>query len=65
MSEFLNLRIRAVEHTPYGWKLHVNGKTGRRPIMLVNSGPYLQTPPYRWSPPCERRGSRGLNGFSA
>lgn len=41
LSEFLGLKIRSVEHTPYGWKVHVDGKTGKRPVMLVNSGPYL------------------------
>jgi len=41
LDEFRTLKIRAVERTPYGLKLHVDGKTGRRPIMLINSGPYL------------------------
>ena len=41
LGEFMGLRIGSIEHTPYGWKIHVDGKTGRRPILLVNSGPYL------------------------
>ncbi len=43
MSEFLGLKIGSVEHTQYGWKIHIptDTKTGARPVMLVNSGPYL------------------------
>ena len=41
IGEFRPLRIGSVVRTPYGWKIHVDGKTGRRSIMLVNSGPRL------------------------
>ena len=30
MGELLGLSIRSVEHGPYGWKIHVDGKTTRR-----------------------------------
>ncbi|MHC5053969.1 MAG: tyrosine-type recombinase/integrase [Planctomycetota bacterium] len=43
IHEFINLRIGSVEHTRYGWKIHIptDTKTGGRPVMLVNSGPYV------------------------
>lgn len=40
-SEFLNLKIGDVFPDKYGAKILVQGKTGRRPIRLINSWPYL------------------------
>jgi integrase len=42
LGEFLALKLGSIEKTKHGWRLHIgNGKTGRRPVLLVNSGPYL------------------------
>lgn len=43
IHEFVGLKISSAEHTRYGWKIHIPTatKTGGRPVMLVNSGPYL------------------------
>ncbi len=40
-GEILNLRIRHVKFDKYGAVLHVDGKTGARPIRLVKSTPNL------------------------
>ncbi len=41
LGEFLGLRIGSVERAGPGLKIHVDGKTGKRPIMLVNAVPLL------------------------
>lgn len=42
ISEFLNMKVRDLETTDYGFKLTVDGKTGKRPIFLINSASYLR-----------------------
>ncbi|MDH3311633.1 MAG: site-specific integrase [Nitrosopumilus sp.] len=40
-GEILNLQLRHVKFNKYGAVLHVNGKTGARPIRLIKSTPNL------------------------
>lgn len=42
ISEIALMKIRSVSFEEYGARLHVNGKTGMRKILIVNSSPYLQ-----------------------
>lgn len=53
-GEILNLRIRHVKFDKYGAILHVDGKTGARPIRLVKSTPnlaaWLSIHPYKDDP---------------
>jgi site-specific recombinase XerD len=42
ISEIALLKIRHVSFEEYGARLTVNGKTGMRKILIVNSAPYLQ-----------------------
>lgn len=42
VSEIGNMQIKHVSFEEYGARLHVNGKTGMRKILVVNSTPYLQ-----------------------
>lgn len=53
-GEILNLQIRHVKFDKYGAILHVDGKTGARPIRLVKSTPtlaaWLSVHPYKDDP---------------
>jgi integrase len=42
VSELLTLRLKHVRFDKYGASILVSGKTGERPIRLINSVPYLQ-----------------------
>lgn len=42
ISELLNLNIGDVELTDYGFRLHVEGKTGRRVVPIINAAIYLR-----------------------
>ena len=42
VSEIGNMQIKHVSFEEYGARLHVNGKTGMRKILVINSSPYLQ-----------------------
>jgi len=42
VSEIGTMQIKHVSFEEYGTRLHVNGKTGMRKILVVNSTPYLQ-----------------------
>ena len=42
ISELLNLNIGDVELTDYGFRLHVEGKTGRRTVPIINAAIYLR-----------------------
>ncbi|MHC4504205.1 MAG: tyrosine-type recombinase/integrase [Planctomycetota bacterium] len=41
LGELIGLRMGSVEHIAPSLKIHVDGKTGKRPIMLVNAVPLL------------------------
>lgn len=41
-SEFLNIKIKDLQPTEFGFKLIVSGKTGDRTILLINSAPHLR-----------------------
>ena len=43
VSELTNLQIKHVEFDDYGARIHVQGKSGRRVVRLINSVPYLKT----------------------
>lgn len=42
VSEIGNMQIKHVSFEEYGARLTVNGKTGMRKILIINSAPYLQ-----------------------
>lgn len=42
VSEIGNMQIKHVSFEEYGARLTVNGKTGMRKILVINSAPYLQ-----------------------
>lgn len=42
VSEIGNMKIKHVSFEEYGARLTVNGKTGMRKILIINSAPYLQ-----------------------
>ncbi|MCD6244718.1 MAG: tyrosine-type recombinase/integrase [Candidatus Korarchaeota archaeon] len=42
VGELCSLRMRDLEHTAYGYKIRVYGKTGERTLPLINSAPYLR-----------------------
>jgi site-specific recombinase XerD len=42
ISEIGNMQIKHIVIEPYGARISVNGKTGSRKILIVNSVPYLQ-----------------------
>lgn len=42
VSEIGNMKIKHVAFEEYGARLTVNGKTGMRKILVINSAPYLQ-----------------------
>ena len=43
VGELCSLRMRDLEHTRYGFKIRVAGKTGERTVPLVDSAPYLRS----------------------
>lgn len=53
-GEILSLQIKHVEFDKYGAKIHVDGKTGARPIRLIKSTPnlaaWINAHPFRESP---------------
>ena len=53
-GEILTLQIKHVKFDEYGAKIHVDGKTGARPIRILKSSPYLAqwlaVHPYRDDP---------------
>jgi len=42
VSEIGNMQIKHISFEEYGARLTVNGKTGMRKILVINSAPYLQ-----------------------
>ncbi len=44
ISEFLNIRLKDIVKKENDWIIYVDGKTGPRPVFLIESVPYLQ----RW-----------------
>ena len=42
VSEIGNMQIKHISFEKYGARLTVNGKTGMRKILVINSAPYLQ-----------------------
>lgn len=53
-AELLNLRIKDIEHNDDRVLLHVDGKTGRRPVPIILNMPYL----LRWLDDHPQRESR-------
>lgn len=42
VGELMGMKIGDLQSTDYGFKIIIDGKTGERPIFLINSAPYLR-----------------------
>lgn len=58
-AEYLLARIKDLEPIEHGFKLNVEGKTGERPIFLIESAPYIS----RWLELHPRKSDKGAYLF--